>query len=162
MPRLGRLDGNRRRLGIPDLPHHDDVRILPEDGTEAAREGHPRLPVELNLADVVDPVFDRILEGDDVRIRAVEFIQDGVEARALSASRRPGAQNHPVGLPDHRVDLVPVRFDHPEAIQGIDARAHVEQTQDDVLPMDRGHGGDADVDLPLIHLEGEAAVLRDP
>ena len=91
MPRLCRLDGNRRRLGITDLPHHDNVRILPEDGTEAARECHPRLPVELDLPDVINPVFDGVLEGNQVRVRAIEFAQDRVEAGALAASRRSGA-----------------------------------------------------------------------
>ena len=55
-----------RRLEVADLADHDDVGILAQDRAQAARERHLDLRVDLRLADAVDVVLDRILDGHDV------------------------------------------------------------------------------------------------
>ncbi len=56
VPREGGLDRDLRRLGVPDLPHHDDVGVLPEDRPQSAGEREVDLRVDLDLPDAVELV----------------------------------------------------------------------------------------------------------
>jgi hypothetical protein len=44
-----RVHGDLGGLLVADLAHHDHVRVLPEEGAEARREGEPDLGVHLHL-----------------------------------------------------------------------------------------------------------------
>ncbi len=85
------LNSDGCRFGIADLSQHDDVRILAENRPETAGECHPRLAIELNLPDIVNPVFHRIFESHDIAVRTVQFIQDGINTGTLATARRTGA-----------------------------------------------------------------------
>ena len=60
----GRLHGYLSGFGIPHLTDHDDVRILPKDGTKRARKGQADLAVNRNLIDAMQLIFDGVLDGD--------------------------------------------------------------------------------------------------
>jgi len=137
--RLRRLHGDHCRFRIPDLTDHDHVRILPQYRPQAPRKGHAGFAVELDLPDVRDPVFNGILEGDDVDVGLIQLAQDRIETRALAAPRRTRAQDHAVWLADDGVDLVAVLLHHPQTVQRIHPHAHVEQPQDDVLAVNGGN-----------------------
>jgi hypothetical protein len=62
VPGQGGLDRHRRRLLVADFAHHDHVRILSEDVSQAASECHPFLLADLGLTDTLEAVFDRIFE----------------------------------------------------------------------------------------------------
>ena len=47
----GRLDGDLRRLEITGFSDHDDIRVLPENGTQAVGEGQVYSRVDLDLDD---------------------------------------------------------------------------------------------------------------
>ncbi len=66
-----RLDGDIGGLPVADLADHDDVRILAKDGSKPRREAQPHLGVDLGLADPVDRIFDRVLDGEDVAAAVV-------------------------------------------------------------------------------------------
>jgi len=102
------LDGNRRRFRIADFTDQDHVRVLAENGAQSAREGHAGFPVQLDLADIVDPVFDGILQGDDVDVRLVDGAENRVKACAFAAAGGAGAQDQAVRLLAHHLDLFPV------------------------------------------------------
>ena len=46
-----RVDRDLDRLLVADLADHDDVRILPEEGAERAREREPDLRLDVHLVD---------------------------------------------------------------------------------------------------------------
>ena len=58
------------RLLVADLADHDDVRVLPEEGAERAREREADLRLDVDLVDPLDLVLDRILGRQDVEVRA--------------------------------------------------------------------------------------------
>jgi hypothetical protein len=47
----GGLDGDGRGLGVADFAHQHDVRILPQNGAQARREGQPDVRRGLHLVD---------------------------------------------------------------------------------------------------------------
>ena len=53
------LHGDLRGFEVADFADHHHVRVLAQDGAQAAREGHFDLGVDLGLADAVDVVLDR-------------------------------------------------------------------------------------------------------
>ncbi|OQB89442.1 MAG: hypothetical protein BWX83_01127 [Candidatus Cloacimonetes bacterium ADurb.Bin117] len=156
---LGRLDGNRRRFRIADFPDENHIRVLTENGAQSAREGHPGLPVQLDLANVVDAVFDGVFQCDNVDVRLVDGAEDRVKAGAFAAAGRSGAQDQTVRLHAHGLYFVPVRGYHAQSVQRIDAAAHVEHSQNEVFTVDGRDGGDSDIDFLAAHFQCEAAVL---
>ena len=74
-PGVGRLAGDRGGLLVADLADHDDVGVLPQDRPQAGGEGLAGLGVDLHLGDVVEVVLDRVLDGDDVLLVAVDLAE---------------------------------------------------------------------------------------
>jgi hypothetical protein len=56
------LHRRAERLGVADLPHHDDVRILSKNGAEALGEGEPCFVVGLPLVRAGERVLDRVFD----------------------------------------------------------------------------------------------------
>ena len=61
--------------------------ILTKKGAKRAGEGQLDLRVDLDLIDAGDLILDRILDGHDVALRAVELRQACGQRRGLTASR---------------------------------------------------------------------------
>ena len=66
----GGLDGDLGRLRVADLPDHDLVRVVAEDRAQTPGEGQALLLVDRDLGDALDLVLDRVLDGDDLVLRA--------------------------------------------------------------------------------------------
>ena len=62
----GRPEGNLCRLKIPDLPHQDDIGVLPEDGAKAVGKGEANLRVYLNLINPFDVILDRVFHSHNI------------------------------------------------------------------------------------------------
>ena len=88
---LGSLEGDLGGLGIPNLAHHHDVRVLAQDRTQARGKSHPRLVRHGHLIDPFQPVLDGILDRDDVRGFGPHEVQRRVQRRRLGA---PGRSRH--------------------------------------------------------------------
>jgi len=157
---LGGLNGNGGRFRVADFAHHDGIRILAQNGPQPARKGHPGLAIQLNLADVVDPVFHRILERHDIDVRLIDRIQNGVQTGAFAAAGRPCAEDHAVRLVDDALDFFHIRIDHAQPVKRVNPSARIQKPQHQVLAVDGGNGGHADVDFFFIQFEGKTAVLR--
>ena len=82
-----RLHGDLRGLRIADLADHDLVRVVAQDGAQAAREGQALLLVDRDLQHAGQLVFDRILDGDDLVLAVVDLGDRGVQRGGLAASR---------------------------------------------------------------------------
>ena len=94
------VDGDLRCLRVADLAHHDLVRIVAQDGAQAAGERQPLLFVDRNLGDAANLILDRIFDGDDLVFVGLDLVQRRIERRGLAAAGRPGHQHHAVRLGD--------------------------------------------------------------
>ena len=87
-----RLAGDRRRLLVANLTDHDHVGVLPHDRPQAAGERLAALVVDLHLGDVVEVILDRVLDGDDVLLEAVDLAEAGVERGRLARAGGAAAE----------------------------------------------------------------------
>ena len=62
-------------------------------------------------------VLDRVLDGDDVLLKAVDLVQAGVEGGALAGAGRAAHDEHAVRLGDDVADLVAHLLAHAELRQ---------------------------------------------
>ena len=60
---------------------------------------------DLNLIDAGKVVLDRIFRRDDLGVRAVEFVERGVERGRLAGASRPGHQNDAIGSSNQILEL---------------------------------------------------------
>ena len=74
MPGERRLNRHCRRLAVADFADHDHIRVLPQNAAQAAGEGHTLPVAHLRLADAFEVIFDRVLDGEDVVLLAVELL----------------------------------------------------------------------------------------
>src|SRR6266542_4101828 len=159
-----RLHRDRRRLLVADLADHDLVGVVAEDGPEAAREGEALLLVDGDLGDAAELVLDRILDGDDLVLGALDLRQRGVERGGLARAGRPGDQHHTVRLLDELAELqqhlvVEAEDVEPQVLELGVHRLLVENTDDRVLAVRGGDDADAEVDGAAGDAQLEAAVL---
>ena len=78
------LHGDLRRLAIADFPHQHHVRVLAQNRTQPAGKGHLHFGVDLSLADTLQLIFDRILNGHDIALPGVEPAEGGVQGGAFA------------------------------------------------------------------------------
>ena len=71
MPGEARLDRDLRGLEVADLTDHHDIRILTQDGAQAAGETHVHARRNLRLRDAIDEIFDGVHDRHDVAARIV-------------------------------------------------------------------------------------------
>src|SRR5439155_1305995 len=164
MPRQSGLDGNLRRFIVADLAHHDLVRIVPQDGAQSPSEGQPFFLVDGYLGDAADLVLDRVLNGDDLVLFALDFRERRVQRGGFAAAGGTGHQHHAVRLPDEAAKTFQFALGmsqhvEPELAKLLAQRFLVEDAQHGVLAVDGGHDGDAEIDRPAAVAHPEAAVL---
>ena len=160
MPGHARSHRHLRGLVVADLAHHDDVRILPQDRAQAAREGQLGLRVDLRLPHAFQLIFDRILDRHDVALPVVQPGERGIERRRLAAARRPRHQHDAVRPLEQRVKHADVAVVHPQRLQVELRRAAIEQAQHHALAVLRRDGGDARIDIVAADAQRDAPVLR--
>jgi len=80
---LRRLQRNARGFLISNLSHQDNVWVLPQNRSQASREGDARLGIDLDLVYAVELILNRVLDGNDVLRRRLYPIQGRVKRRAF-------------------------------------------------------------------------------
>ncbi len=110
-----RLHGDLGRLLIADFADQDDVGGLPQHGPDDAGEVEADLVLHLDLVDAGQVILDRVLGGDDLSIRPVQFVQGGVEGGGLARAGRPRDQEDAVGAFD---DLLEAACSRPRRSPG--------------------------------------------
>ena len=95
-----RLHRDLGRLTIADFADHHHVGVLAQDSAQARRKGQPDLGIHLRLADALDSIFDRILDGQDVAAAVVQQAQSGIEGGRLAAAGRARHEDDAIGLVD--------------------------------------------------------------
>src|ERR1700730_1268101 len=130
-----RLYRDLRGLEVTDFADHDHIRILAQDGAQAAGESHLDLGVHLGLADAVDVVLDRILDRHDVARVVVEALESCVERGGLARAGGSGDQQDAVWFVDQLIDELLGARVHAEGVEVELARLLVEDTQYDALAV---------------------------
>ena len=153
--------GDGGRLAVPDLTHGDDVRVLTQDGSQAAGEGHAGLFVDLALADAGDVVLHRVLQRDDVDLLTGQIPDHVAHGGGLTGACGTHQQNDAAGVSQQSVVVVKIlplqsQLGFAEGLSGL-----VQQTQHHLLAIHRGHGGDTQVQTVAPHRLDGVAVLRD-
>src|SRR5687767_15680205 len=92
MPCEGRLHCDLGCIQIPDLAHHDDVRVVAQQRTKNIGEAKANALLHLYLVDSVELIFDRVLNGEDLAFQGIKTDQGGIESRRLAAAGGPGDQ----------------------------------------------------------------------
>ena len=106
MPGQRGLNGDLGGFAIADFAHQHYVRILAQDGAQAAGEGHLDFGVDLGLAYALQLILHRIFNGHDVALPGVEAAEGGVERRAFPGAGRTGDQDDAVRAGDQRIDPI--------------------------------------------------------
>src|SRR5688572_12566454 len=75
---------------VADLADHDLVRVVAQDGAQPAREGEALLLVHRDLQHAGELVLDRVLDGDDLVLPAVDLADRGVQRSGLAAAGGAG------------------------------------------------------------------------
>src|SRR6185437_3807441 len=161
-----RLNGDLRGFRVADFANHDFVRVVAQDGAQAAGKGQALFFVHRNLRDAADLVFHRIFNGDDLVFFGLDFVHRGIERGGLAAARGSGDQHHAIGFFDVapetlQVVLVESHYIQNELLKLFAHRFFVENAKHGVLAVDGGHDGDAEINGPLRRsvLHAEASIL---
>ena len=99
------IDGDLRGFLVANFADHDFVRVVAQDGAQAAREGEAFLFVHRNLGDAADLIFHRIFDGDDLVFVVLDFVDGGVERGRLARAGGSGDEHHAVRLVDVAAEL---------------------------------------------------------
>ena len=79
MAGLSRAHGDFRSLGVADFADENNVRIVPQHGTQSAGKSQPDIGPHLNLGDAFQLIFHRIFDGDDFARLIIGVRQRGIQ-----------------------------------------------------------------------------------
>ena len=152
--------GDLGRLRVAGLADQHDVGILAQDVAQAAGEGQADLRLDLDLADVVEPVLDGILDGHHVAPRGIDPVEGGIERGRLAGPGGAGDDDHAVRQAQQALEAPGLRRVQAQRRQRQAGILAVQQTQDDPLAVGHRHGRDPDVEQAVADAHLGHAVLR--
>src|ERR1700733_4121104 len=160
------VDGDLRGFLVADFADHDLVRVVAQDGAQAAGEGEAFFFVHRNLGDAAHLIFDRVFNGDDFVFVVLDFVDGGVERGGFARTRGSSDEDHAVGFLDVAAEAGFVRTNEADDIESqvtefFAERFFIEDSEHGGFTEHRGHDGDAEVDEAAFVTHAEAAVLRD-
>jgi len=134
----GGLDRNLCGLAVSNLADHHHVRVRTQDRAQRRGERQPRAHVDLHLVDPLEPILDRVLDGDDVDLGPADLGERSKERRRLTGTGRPCDEQR-AGRPFHDLgERLPHRRRESELLERRRALRLVEQTHDERLALDEG------------------------
>src|SRR4029077_8057056 len=92
------LNGDLCGFLVADSADHELVRIVAQNGTQAASKGHALFLVDRNLGDTAQLIFDGIFNGDDLVFVGLDFVDGGIQGGGLARSGGAGDQHHAIRL----------------------------------------------------------------
>jgi len=117
VPGQCRLYCDLGRLQITYLSDHDFVGVLAQDRAQSSREGIADIRLSVDLADPLDRVFNRLLDGHDFSRAVVNFLEGGVEGGRFAGPGWSGNKDDAVWLADPVTEQLKVTRSHAEAIE---------------------------------------------
>ena len=155
--RLHRLGGG---LGVADLAHHDDVRVLTQDVLERVREAGARPGIGGDLVEVLVHHLDGVLDGDHVHLGRGEGLQRGVEGGGLPAAGRTGHHHQPVRPEEPALERLALVRQEPQLGEVADQDVRVEDPHHHLVAEGGGNRRHAQLHLRVAARGADAAVLR--
>ena len=155
----GRLHRHLRGFGIPDLSHHEDVRILAEHAANGGRERETDAGIHLHLAERREDQFHRILNRHDVHFGRRDVPEHRVERRGLAAAGGTRDQEQPFPAAQHAAEPPFLVFGQPELFERRDQGRRIEHPQHRLFAKHGRQGRDPQLDLLLRFDALDAAVL---
>ena len=98
------MSGHRRfhrhlqRLSITNFSHHDNIRILPQNGSQTRKEGKSDIRPHLSLIQAHHLILDRIFEGSNIYFRLIDIRETRIQRSSLSGTRWSRIQNNSVRI----------------------------------------------------------------
>src|SRR5512135_679149 len=159
--RQGRLHRHLGGLQVADLAHHDDVRVLAHERTQAFREAELDRRLHLHLVEQGLDHLDRILDGADVDVRRRELLEGRVQRSGLARAGRPGHQHDAVRPLCHLLPALVVLVSEAELAKIPDQYLRVENAHYELLAERGRQRGQAQLDLVAVERARlDAPVLR--
>ena len=156
----GGVDGDVGGFKVADFTDHDDVRRLTEHGSQSVGERHLDDRVHLDLVDAAQLVFHGVLHRDDLAVRLVDRVQEGVQTGRLAGTGRACDEEDAVRHGDDAVDLLLVVGVEAE-LRDVELDAGlVEDTHDDGFAVGGGDGGHTEIEPDAGNFDLDASVLR--
>src|SRR5437879_5667252 len=159
-----RLDGDLSRLFVANFADHDFVRVVTQNGSQAAGKGEPLFLVYRDLRDSANLVFHWIFDGDDLILVSFDLVDGGIERGRLTGTGGAGNQNHAVRLVNvaaKSAQFFSGEADHfqAEIVELLRERLLIQHTQDGVLAVNGRHDGNAKIHKAALVAHAEAAIL---
>ena len=155
----GCLDCDLGRVPVANLTDENDVRRLTQHRPENRGKRQADLGAHLALVQAREVIFHRILGGDDLFVRAVQFLQRRVQRGGLSRPRRAGDQKHAVGAFDDLLEDLVILAAESESLHAATGRFGRENTQHHRLAVVARQCRDAEVDPFRVDKPLDAPVL---
>ena len=146
-------------FGVTHLSHHDDVRVLAQDGPQSGGESKAGFGVNLHLVDAHQAVFHRIFQGDNIAFGHIYLGKYAVQGGGFTGTGRAGDHNHAVGTADKAGYLGHIGFAESQRLQGHEGMSPVQDTQDYLLPVDGWQGGNTKIYFPAVNNQAGASIL---
>ncbi len=158
---LGSLDGDVGGFQVPNLTHHDHIRVLPQKCPQGFGEVQPLLGVHVNLIDTLKVDLDWVFGGGDVALHGVQQVKAGVQRYSFTGTGWASHQNHTLWLFQcPQVHLLLILF----IAEGVDTHlgtGRIENPQYDLFTPKSWQGVDSKVDCFVFgDLEFDPAILR--
>src|SRR5713226_5512078 len=145
---------------VADLSHHDGVRVLAQDVLQHLGETQSDRFADRVLVDVVQLVFHRVLDRDDVLLYVVQIIEGRVQRGGLAAAGGAADQDQSIAVAEQFLEQLQIGLPHAELLDIEDRLILVQHPQHDLFTVDAGQRAEAQVDgAPLRH-DLNASVLR--
>ena len=157
----GRAHGDLGGLAVSDFADGVDIRVLAQDGAQAAGKGHADLFIDLDLVHPVDVVFHRVFQRHKVHVALVQLVDHAVHGGRLTASGGTHHEDNAVAAAEKLPDVCDLVLGQADFVQAHHRAALVQQTRDDLLAVDGGEGRDTQVEASVFDADVEAAVLGD-
>ena len=148
-------------LAVADLAHGDDVRVLTQNGAQAGGEGHAGLFVDLDLVDTVEVIFHRVLQSDQIHLLGVQLADHGVHGGGLTGAGGAHDEDNAVAVFQQGIEFGEVLAGQTDALGVQQAAGFVEHTDNHLLTVNGGQGGDTQVNVPLADADIASAVQGD-
>src|SRR6266478_1850496 len=158
------LDSNFCRFKVANLSDQNNIRILPQEGTERGGKVQADLLLHLHLVDARQLKLDGVFRGHDVGVHGIQSGDRGIQSIGFARTRWTGNQHHAVGLQD-----VPLKFFQRLRLEAELGHVQpevflVQQSHDDFFAVKGRHSRNAEVQFLLfavgLVLDHDTAVLR--
>ena len=116
--------------------------------------------MDLDLVNAREHVLDRVFDGDDLAVRAVNIVETAVKRGRLTRTCRASDQEDAVGQGDHPLEIGLIVGHEPQFGQAQPEAGLVQNTHDDGFAMGTGNDANAKVDHLAAHVGLDTAVLR--